>query len=87
MRRSGILVNLWIGGRMTKIDYKKAYENILITNSVLIQENHELNLIIEELKQWLKEVKTMYKECNDDIAEAHFNSVLDKIAYLEVNNE
>lgn len=54
-----------------------------ISKTELYFENQRLEENWNELKQWLNEVKTMYKECNDDIAEAHFGSVLDKIKYLE----
>ena len=54
----------------------------------LEQENNQLKEQKQELISWLEEVKVMYEQCNDDLAVAHFGSVLDKIKYLEgVNND
>jgi hypothetical protein len=39
--------------------------------------------IINELRCWLEDIKLMYKQCGDSVAEAHFGSVLDRLTYLE----
>ena len=63
-----------------KLDFELYKDNHIYKN----YEVERKDRVLKELISWLKEVKEMYAQCNDDLAVAHFGSVLDKISYLEI---
>ena len=47
---------------MNKEDHKIAYENVMIANKMLEQENKQLNSILTDLEEWLNENLQYWKK-------------------------
>lgn len=70
--------------KMNKEDYKIAYENVMIANKILEEENQKLVKIIEELETWLKEKQDL--TCGCGITREYiyaYENVLDKLTELK----
>ena len=66
---------------MSEEDYKIAYENVMIANKMLEQENKQLKSILTELEEWLKSRVERVPETMAEVYEDKF--VLDRITELK----
>ena len=64
---------------MNEEDYKIAYENVMIANKMLEQENKQLKSILTELEEWLKDE---YKKYSDNFIS---NIVDEEYSYFDSN--
>ena len=69
---------------MSKIDYKSAYESVMIANSMLRKENKQLKEQRQELRNWLEEEIDEYGNSDAWLLEIGvIKNVLSKLNELE----
>lgn len=67
---------------MNQIDYKTAYQNVMIANKMLYEENQKLQSNWNSLKEWVKE-NSWYYNTSDGCQWVDQFKLLDKMNELE----